>query len=225
MECAPGQLADAMLEAMAAAGVNRVSLGVQSFVDAEAHASGRLHDRDDGRSGFAAAACGRDHEPERGFDCGTGRADGGIMGGVARRARGLRRSARQRVHAGSGRGLAAGARNVEARIAIPRRTGARATMRLRGCMSARSSGWGRRGCGNTKFRILRDLDSSRGTICAIGRGGLTWAWGWMRRRWHCTQQPFRSRGGGESADCVARDDDRRSEGVSCRDGNCGDGVA
>ncbi len=44
-ECAPGQLADAILEAMAAAGVNRVSLGVQSFVDSEARASGRLHNR------------------------------------------------------------------------------------------------------------------------------------------------------------------------------------
>jgi oxygen-independent coproporphyrinogen III oxidase len=45
MECAPGQFAPGTLEAMAAAGVNRVSLGVQSFVDAEAHASGRLHTR------------------------------------------------------------------------------------------------------------------------------------------------------------------------------------
>jgi len=45
MECAPGQLADATLEAMVAAGVNRVSLGVQSFVDSEAHVSGRLHSR------------------------------------------------------------------------------------------------------------------------------------------------------------------------------------
>ena len=45
MECAPGQLADTTLEAMAVAGVNRVSLGVQSFVDSEAHGSGRLHDR------------------------------------------------------------------------------------------------------------------------------------------------------------------------------------
>ena len=45
MECAPGQLADTTLEAMASAGVNRVSLGVQSFVDAEAHSSGRLHSR------------------------------------------------------------------------------------------------------------------------------------------------------------------------------------
>jgi oxygen-independent coproporphyrinogen-3 oxidase len=34
-----------MPQALAAAGVNRVSLGVQSFIDAEAHASGRLHDR------------------------------------------------------------------------------------------------------------------------------------------------------------------------------------
>ena len=45
MECAPGQLADATLETMVAEGVNRVSLGVQSFIDSEAHASGRLHDR------------------------------------------------------------------------------------------------------------------------------------------------------------------------------------
>ncbi len=45
MECAPGQIADATMEAMADAGVNRVSLGVQSFVDAEARASGRLHNR------------------------------------------------------------------------------------------------------------------------------------------------------------------------------------
>jgi len=45
VECAPGQLTDATLGAMTAAGVNRVSLGVQSFVDSEAHASGRLHSR------------------------------------------------------------------------------------------------------------------------------------------------------------------------------------
>ena len=45
MECAPGQLADETLEAMIACGVNRVSLGVQSFVDREAQVSGRLHSR------------------------------------------------------------------------------------------------------------------------------------------------------------------------------------
>jgi len=45
VECAPGQLADEAIEALARAGVNRVSLGVQSFVDREAHVSGRLHNR------------------------------------------------------------------------------------------------------------------------------------------------------------------------------------
>ena len=45
VECAPGQLADEMLEALVAAGVNRVSLGVQSFIDREAALSGRLHNR------------------------------------------------------------------------------------------------------------------------------------------------------------------------------------
>ncbi len=47
MECAPGQLQDATLFAMAEVGVNRVSLGVQSFIDSEASASGRLHKRSD----------------------------------------------------------------------------------------------------------------------------------------------------------------------------------
>jgi len=45
VECAPGQIADATLAALVAAGVNRVSLGVQSFIDREAQASGRLHSR------------------------------------------------------------------------------------------------------------------------------------------------------------------------------------
>jgi oxygen-independent coproporphyrinogen-3 oxidase len=45
VECAPGQIADATLAALAEAGVNRVSLGVQSFIDREAQQSGRLHSR------------------------------------------------------------------------------------------------------------------------------------------------------------------------------------
>jgi len=46
VECAPGSLAREMLETFARAGVNRVSLGVQSFIDAEAAAVGRLHTRE-----------------------------------------------------------------------------------------------------------------------------------------------------------------------------------
>ncbi len=45
VECAPGTLSDAMIETLLRCGVNRVSLGVQSFVDAEAAAVGRLHKR------------------------------------------------------------------------------------------------------------------------------------------------------------------------------------
>jgi oxygen-independent coproporphyrinogen-3 oxidase len=45
VECAPGWLAPEILDALAGVGVNRVSLGVQSFVDAEAAAVGRVHTR------------------------------------------------------------------------------------------------------------------------------------------------------------------------------------
>jgi oxygen-independent coproporphyrinogen-3 oxidase len=43
VECAPGQILDATLAAYRAEGVNRLSFGVQSFVDREAAAVGRLH--------------------------------------------------------------------------------------------------------------------------------------------------------------------------------------
>jgi putative oxygen-independent coproporphyrinogen III oxidase len=46
VECAPGQLEDATLAAMVECDVNRVSFGVQSFVDAEANHTGRLHTRE-----------------------------------------------------------------------------------------------------------------------------------------------------------------------------------
>jgi len=45
VECAPGTLTPALIEALLQCGVNRVSLGVQSFVDREAHSVGRLHKR------------------------------------------------------------------------------------------------------------------------------------------------------------------------------------
>jgi oxygen-independent coproporphyrinogen-3 oxidase len=45
VECAPGTLTPDVLDGLRRCGVNRVSLGVQSFVDAEAAAVGRLHKR------------------------------------------------------------------------------------------------------------------------------------------------------------------------------------
>lgn len=47
VECAPAFLSGAAFDALLAAGLNRVSLGVQSFVDREAALSGRLHKRAD----------------------------------------------------------------------------------------------------------------------------------------------------------------------------------
>src|SRR6266481_31237 len=46
VECAPGTISDAMLDAFLQNGVNRISLGVQSFVDQEARAVARMHDRE-----------------------------------------------------------------------------------------------------------------------------------------------------------------------------------
>ena len=45
VECAPGTLTAEILDALLGCGVNRVSLGVQSLVDAEAASVGRLHRR------------------------------------------------------------------------------------------------------------------------------------------------------------------------------------
>ena len=46
VECAPGTLKLEMIESLRHCGVNRVSLGVQSFIDKEATAVGRLHKRE-----------------------------------------------------------------------------------------------------------------------------------------------------------------------------------
>jgi oxygen-independent coproporphyrinogen-3 oxidase len=45
VECAPGAITAEALEILTQCGVNRISLGVQSFVDAEARSVGRLHNR------------------------------------------------------------------------------------------------------------------------------------------------------------------------------------
>ena len=46
VECAPATLTEPVLNALVACGVNRVSLGVQSFVDQEAASVARLHNRE-----------------------------------------------------------------------------------------------------------------------------------------------------------------------------------
>jgi oxygen-independent coproporphyrinogen-3 oxidase len=46
VECAPGTLTDEIIQTLVTRGVNRVSLGVQSFVDQEAASVARLHTRE-----------------------------------------------------------------------------------------------------------------------------------------------------------------------------------
>jgi oxygen-independent coproporphyrinogen-3 oxidase len=46
VECAPGTVTPELIQTLCRCGVNRVSLGVQSFVDEEARSVGRLHTRD-----------------------------------------------------------------------------------------------------------------------------------------------------------------------------------
>jgi oxygen-independent coproporphyrinogen III oxidase len=45
VECSPGQLEPAVLDTLVDVGVSRISFGVQSFIDSEARATGRLHTR------------------------------------------------------------------------------------------------------------------------------------------------------------------------------------
>ena len=93
LECAPGQLGDETLEEMLRQGMNRVSFGVQSFVDAEATAVGRLHTREMCLAEIAADAGGGSGEYQRGLDCGAAAADGGELarvGGVWRWRRAFR---------------------------------------------------------------------------------------------------------------------------------------
>ena len=45
VECAPGTVTPATLDALCVCGVNRISLGVQSFIDQECSSVGRLHTR------------------------------------------------------------------------------------------------------------------------------------------------------------------------------------
>ncbi len=56
VECAPGQLDDPTLEAFQREGLNRLSYGVQSFVDRECSTVGRLHTGQECRTALASAA-------------------------------------------------------------------------------------------------------------------------------------------------------------------------
>ena len=62
LECAPGQLADETLDELLRQGMNRISFGVQSFVDRESAAVGRLHTRQQCEAEIARVRAAGVHE-------------------------------------------------------------------------------------------------------------------------------------------------------------------
>ena len=90
--------------------MNRVSLGVQSFIDSEAQASGRLHNRamveEDLRRLRAAGIANLNVDLIAGLAGQTFASWEESLAALV----GCRRSSCQRVHAGGGRGFAAGPR-------------------------------------------------------------------------------------------------------------------
>src|ERR1700704_190467 len=62
LECAPGQLSDTTLDELLRQGMNRISFGVQSFVDRETAAVGRLHTQQQCEAEFARVRAAGIHE-------------------------------------------------------------------------------------------------------------------------------------------------------------------
>ena len=84
VECAPGTLTSSVIEGLLSCGVNRVSLGVQSFVDQEAAAVGRLHKRATVLRTLPPA-CRGDYEYQHRSDRRTAAPDRRKLAGVRRR--------------------------------------------------------------------------------------------------------------------------------------------
>jgi hypothetical protein len=123
VECAPGQLADSTLGSAGRAGVNRVSLGVQSFIDREAARQRAAAQPRNGRARLRRLRA-----------AGISNLNVDLIAGLAGQTFasweeslealiGLRRSPRQRLHARGGRGLSAGPRDAGRRRSLPCRAG------------------------------------------------------------------------------------------------------
>jgi hypothetical protein len=175
VECAPGQIADETLEALVGAGVNRGSLGVQSFIDREAATSGRLHGR---------ATVEGDLERLRGAGIANLNVD--LIAGLAGQTFASWEESLAFLTPASTcwrwtRIPGWGARCLRTAL-VTMRAWFPVMMRLRRCMPWPLRSWVRRGWGNMRFRTSAGRGLPRGTTCAIGSGGRIWGWGWMRRR-------------------------------------------
>ena len=164
VECAPGTLTPEVLEGLLRCGVNRVSLGVQSFVDEEAAAVGRLHKRatvlDDIARLRAAGITNINIDLIAGLPHQTAESWQESLAETVRD----RRAARERLHARSGRRLAAGTRIDRGWNALSRAFCARRRCHCGFLCRGLRSSWKRQASRNTRFPTSRGRDSSRGTI-------------------------------------------------------------
>ena len=180
VECAPGRLSDQTLEAIAAVGVNRTSLGVQSFIDAEARASGRLHTRAFVESDLLRLRA-----------AGITNLNVDLIAGLAgQTVASWEQSLAVLVDSGVphasvymlevdkdsrlGRELLKGGSRYRAEL-VP------ADDAIAG-MYERADGSAPQDCCSMRSPILRSPASRRGTTCAIGSEGRTSDLAWMRRR-------------------------------------------
>ena len=99
VECAPGTLSPAMIEALQRCRVNRVSLGVQSFVDIEAASVGRLHKRATVLDDIARLRAAGIEEINVDLIAGLPHQTSGKLGVFPGRGHRFERAARQRLHA------------------------------------------------------------------------------------------------------------------------------
>ena len=181
VECAPGQLGDATLGALAEAGVNRVSLGVQSFIDREAASSGRLHSRavvlTDMRRLRAAGIANLNVDLIAGLAGQTFASWEESLAVLAET--GVPHASVYMLEVDEdsrlGREMLAHGARYHAEL-VPT-DDAIARMYELAIERLARPGWS-----NTRSRTSAGRGWNRGTICATGSGGLTWGWGWMLRR-------------------------------------------
>ncbi len=170
MEANPESLTERMVRDAWALGVNRLSIGVQSFDDAVLAVLGRAHSADDARRAIEAAHT-RFENVSVDLMCGIPGQGAETLRGERARGGGARRGARERVPADH-RGAHALRRGSAAPATWRSPT---TTWRPRTWRWPRAC-WTRRASSATRWRATPAPASSAATTWRTGRASRTWAW-------------------------------------------------
>ena len=168
----------------AAAGVNRISFGVQSFDPAALKWMGRLHSPADARAAVKNARAAGVDEPVRRSDFWASGQGAAFMGGRYRARPGARRAARIAVRPHGREGDPPPPRRQRGPRVNARRGIGTATN-----TSSRRTPWQMPGTSTTKSPTSRCRASLRGTTAPAGGERRTWVWGTVptvtggARRW------------------------------------------